>query len=42
MGLIRNVGRGKYEVVDIFLNVMLQQENRHTLIDSSNVILPFT
>ncbi len=41
MGLIRNVGRGKYEVVDIFLNVMLQQENRHILIDSSNVILSF-
>jgi hypothetical protein len=31
MGLIRNVARGEYKVVDIFLEVMLQQDNDEKL-----------
>jgi hypothetical protein len=40
MGLIRNIGRGKYELVDIFLNVLLQQDNNAMLLDSSDLKLP--
>jgi len=41
MGLIRNIGRGKYELVDVFLNVLLQQSNEGMLIDSNTLILEF-
>jgi AAA+ ATPase superfamily predicted ATPase len=40
MGLIRNIGRGKYELVDIFLNVLLQQDNNAMLLDGSDLKLP--
>ncbi len=39
MGLIRNIGRGKYEIIDIFLNVLLRQSDRNMLIDSCNLTL---
>ncbi|PHS59234.1 MAG: hypothetical protein COB17_01555 [Sulfurimonas sp.] len=32
MGLIRNLSRGSYEVVDVFLNVLLKQNNNSVLI----------
>jgi len=41
MGLIRNIGRGKYEIVDVFLNVLLKQSDRNMLIDSTNIELEF-
>ncbi|MCF6331261.1 MAG: ATP-binding protein [Sulfurimonas sp.] len=37
MGLIKNIGRGKYELVDLFLKVLLQQNNKNMLIQSSNL-----
>jgi len=39
MGLIRNVGRGKYEIVDIFLHVLLLQSSENMLIDQNNILL---
>ena len=41
MGLIRNVGRAKYELVDVFLRVLLQQDDKHMLVDSSNLQIEF-
>ncbi|MEA2100586.1 MAG: ATP-binding protein, partial [Campylobacterota bacterium] len=42
MGLIRNISRGKYELVDVFLNVLLQQNSKNILLDSSNLELSLT
>jgi len=39
MGLIRNIGRGKYEIVDIFLRVLLSQSSGNILIDQNNLLL---
>lgn len=39
MGLIKNVGRGKYKIVDIFLNVLLLQSNENMLIEQNNLFL---
>ena len=40
MGLIRNIGRAKYEIVDVFLKVLLQQNTKNMLLDSNNLKLP--
>lgn len=41
MGLIRNIGRGKYEIVDVFLNVLLQQDDGNMLMSSSSLEIDF-
>jgi len=37
MGLIRNIARGKYEIIDVFLRIFLQQDDRNMLVDKSSL-----
>jgi uncharacterized protein len=41
MGLIRNVARGEYEIVDIFLDILLKQENDEQLVLEDVIELDF-
>ena len=41
MGLIKNVSRGKYELTDVFLNILLRQNDNSGLIGEENLQLCF-